>query len=378
MESTVAPQTSPALQRPTLPAPVWRILLFGAVALAAGTGLASLATRSTSRSFSGTLTARIVPIAAPTDGVLSQLLVSEGEEIEIGQPLASLTTPSLERRTAELDAEITRLHAELDRARAVAELELDWRMKDVQETIFAARLQSAEYLEEQHRHEMEKVALTELLTLDSTAFSTPPDTVIDSLILKNSASATSRLDTVLRLEAATNASEVCAAQVELCDDQVAWLEELKDSLPERVRTSAGVDVAEQRLEAARQERAALSEERAVSVVSSTAIGRTGVFLKRVGEFVSTGNPIVEVLDEAQRLVVVDVPSEDVGLFSAGRVVTVIFPGTVRAQGRVVHVAPQAVTAAGDPGSDSIVRVHLEQAGTVWPPLPVGARVEVRL
>src|SRR5690606_29344662 len=98
-----------------------------------------------------------------------------------GHSLATLKDPASSRRRAELEARIATLHIELERARAQAELEVDWRIKDVQQTIFAARLQSAEYLEQKHRHEMEKVALTELLSQNATAFRPTPDTVIDSL-----------------------------------------------------------------------------------------------------------------------------------------------------------------------------------------------------
>jgi multidrug efflux pump subunit AcrA (membrane-fusion protein) len=375
VESTVSVQAPPDEQRPMLPAPLWRILLFGAIALACGGGLASLATRAPSQTFPGTLSARIVPVTSERAGVISQWHVAEGDAVEPGQELASIADPSIDRRRHELDAQVIRLKSERDQALAKADLELDWRMKDVQETIFAVRLQSAEYLEEKYLREMEKVALTELLTHGATAFTATPDTVIDSLVLKESTDRASRLNTMLRLEAATNATEVCSAQVELCDEQVNWLEELKEALPERVRRSVGVDFIEERLDASRDERKSLQNVESQSVINSSAIGRAGIYFKRVGDYVAVGEPIVEVLDDSQRFIVLEVPSQMVSEFTIGRELDLTFSGNVRRKGRVVRVAPQAVRQADVAGAGSIVRVYVEQAGMVWPNVPIGARVD---
>jgi multidrug efflux pump subunit AcrA (membrane-fusion protein) len=375
VESTVCSQTRFDEQRPALPAPLWRIVLFGVVALACGGGLAYLAVRAPAQTFPGTLSARIVPITSERAGVISQWHLAEGDAVKLGQPLASMADSSVDRRRQELDAEITRLEWDLDQALAKADLELDWRLKEVHQTIFAARLQSAEYLEQKYLHEMEKVALTDLLTHGTTAFATSPDTVIDSLVLKDSTNRAPRLQTVLRLEAAANAAEVCSAQIELCDEQVSRLEELKETLPERVRRSVGVDSLEQRLNAVRNERKTLANAESLSVIHSAAIGRAGIFFKRPGDHVAVGEPIVEILDDSQRFVVLDVPSQMVSDFTIGREVNVAFPGGLKRQGRVVRVAPQAVSQADVAGAGSIVRIHVEQAGTVWPNVPIGARVD---
>jgi multidrug resistance efflux pump len=345
------------------------------MALASGGGLAWLAVRAPAQTFPGTLGARIVPISSERAGIISQWHLAEGDAVKMGQPLVSLADPSVDRRRADLEAEIIRLESELDQAIARAELELDWRLKDVHETIFAARLQSAEYLEQKYLHEMERVALTDLLTHGATAFASPPDTVIDSLVLKESSNRSPRLQTVLRLEAATNAAEVCSAQIELCDEQVSRLEDLKETMPERVRRSVGVDSLQQRLKAVRDQRKVLANDDGLSVISSAAIGRAGIFFKRSGDYVAVGEPVVEVLDDSQRFVVVEVPSQMVGEFTIGREMNVNFPGDLRRRGRVVRVAPQAVRQGGVAGAGSVVRVDVEQAGMVWPSVPIGTRID---
>lgn len=362
-----------------LPASVWRILLFSVFALTAGIGVVRLAQGTHVETYPGTLTARIVPVTTERAGVISEWLVLEGAAVRIGQPLVAMADPSIDRRRLELEADVTRLQAELERALAQADLELDWRIKEINETIFTARLRSADYLEEQHVHEMEEVALADLLDKDSTALWTQPDTVIDSLVLQESETPDSRLNMVLRLEAATIASEVCTAQVELCDQQVDWLEELKGMLPARVRKSLGVDIAQRNLEDAQAQRADLDEaaSRAVTI-SSPAIGRAGVYCKRVGDYAAVGEPLVEVLDDSRRFVLIEVPSEKVSEFTVGRELTILFSGDLKRTGRVSRVAPQAVPRAADGTGAAVVQVHIEQAGIVWPSVPIGARVEASL
>ena len=378
MESTVVHQPSSDEQRPLLPAPVRRIVLIGTLALLAGFGLARMGERAPSQPYPGMLMARVVPVTADRAGIVEEWLTAEGEPVRIDQPLVAIADGSIETRREQLDADVVRLQAELERALAEAELELDWRIKEINDTIFTARLQSADFLEEQHAHDMEKVALTEVLESETTAFWTQPDTVIDSLVLNKSRAPESRLSTMLRLEAATNSSEVCSAQVELCDEQIESLEDLKDVLPARVRTSVGVDVAEQSLEQAQAERTALEEADARIVTVSPAIGRAGVHCKRVGEYAEVGDRLVDVLDDSQRFILIEVPSHRVAQFTIGRELTVLFSGDQKRSGRVARVAPQAVVRDVDSPAATVVTVHIEQAGRVWPDVPVGTRVDVSL
>lgn len=362
-----------------LPAPLWRIVLCGCIALGAGIGLARMATRPNGPVYQGTLSARIVPVTVDRAGVVIEWHLAEGDVVASGQTLASIADPSVQRRRDQLAEQIARLEADRDRAIAQAELELDWRLKDVQSGIFAARLQSAEYLEERHRHEVEVAALTDLLNRNATAFWSGADSVTDSLVLKESMAQSTRLNTVLRLEAATNATEVCAAQVVLCDEQIESLEELKESLPERVRASVGVDAADRALEEALAQQQVLTAAESRTKISSPAIGRAGVFLKRVGEYAGVGEPIVEILDDSRRFVVVEVPSDRVAEFTLGRELTVVFPGQLRRTGRVIRIAPQAVVREASGGvAAAVVRVDIEQAGLVWPDVPIGARVDASL
>lgn len=57
-------------------------------------------------------------ITAPFDGLVTQVWVSSGDEVALGQPLAELDTQDLMFQLAELQAELQRHQAEADKARA--------------------------------------------------------------------------------------------------------------------------------------------------------------------------------------------------------------------------------------------------------------------
>ena len=364
------PNSSP----PDVPTPPWRIVAVGMLALIAGTMLVRFSGGGPSERYRGQITARIIPIIAEQEGLLARQLVEEGDPIRRGHPIVAISNASLIEKREQLEQEIARLRVDLDRAHAQADLDLEWRIKDVNAEIFTARLQSAELLDEKYRHEMEKVALADVLTSNSTALWMPKDSVFDSIVLQDAENQQGRLSTVLRVEAASNSVDVCSAQVEMCEAQVDSLEALRDSLPERVRRSVGVDVVERQLQFTEDELERLWTEEHEVTITSPVIGQAGVFLRQPGDYVRVGDRIVEIFDDVQRFVVVEVPSGDVGRFKVGLEFPLTFPGDVQRTGRVTHVAPQAI--AADSGDETVVRVQLEPAGLLWPHVPIESRIIV--
>ncbi|MBX3440476.1 MAG: HlyD family efflux transporter periplasmic adaptor subunit [Planctomycetaceae bacterium] len=355
----------------------WRIAVASVAALAAGVAVVGLSMGGPRATYTGRLSARILPVTATQDGILTKWMVVEGEPIRIGHVMAAISNPSLTDQKRQLQQEVARFKVDLDRALAQAELDLEWRVKEVNAEIFSARLQSAELLEEKYRHEMEKVALTDVLTSKSLALWVPNDSVFDSVIMQDSENQHGRLSTVLRVEAASNSVDVCSVQVEMCEEQVSSLEQLRESLPERVRRSIGVDIVERQLADAEERLAVLSEREQELLVASEVIGQVGVFLKNPGDYVRTGDRIVEIFDDVQRHIVVDVPSAAAGEFKVGNELPLTFPGNVKRTCRVAKVAPQAVSASESSG-DAVVRVRLEPAGLLWPHVAIGSQVAVGL
>ncbi len=344
------------------------------MALIAGVLAIRFADRGPSAQHRGRITARIIPLNAEREGRLARLLVAEGAPIRIGDPIVTLSDMSPDGKRERLEQDLAQLKADLDRALAQADLDLEWRIKDVNAEIFTARLQSAELLEEKYRHEIEKVALADILTSNSTALWMPKDSVFDAVVMQDSENQQGRLSTVLRVEAAANSADVCSAQVEMCDEQVATLEALRDSLPERVRRSVGVDVVERQIQLAEDELERLTTERGEVTIVSPVIGQAGIFLRHPGDFVRVGDRIVEIFDDVHRFVVVEVPSSDVGPFKVGQEFPLTFPGDVQRLGRVSRVAPQAIASAS--ADETSVRVHLEPVGLLWPHVPIESQVVV--
>ncbi len=374
VQPPVAADSLPENQAPDLPAPIGRIAIVGVLAIVTGVALVRVIMGGPAESFPGQVTARIVPLTADRAGVLSEWLVEEGQAIQIGDSLATISVSALVEEQSRLEQDIARLTVDLERTLAQAELDLEWRMKDINAEIFTARLQSAELLEEKYRHEMEQVALSDLLNDNSTALWASNDSVYEAVSLQKTDAQASRLSTVMRVEAANNSAEVCEAQVEMCEEQVESLEDLKESLPDRIRRSVGVDVIERQLAAAQTRLDQLLEDESEATLHSDVIGQTGVFLRQVGDFVSPGDRIVEIFDDVQRYVTVDVPSSHVDQFTLGGDVALTFPGGVKRTGRIVNVAPQAITLA--PGAESSVRVHIDPSGVLWPSVPIDSQVMV--
>lgn len=370
----VAAESLPSNAPPDLPAPLRRIAIVGLLAIAAGMGVVRLLNGRAKESFPGQVTARIVPLTANHSGILTEWFVQEGTPVRIGDELASISITELVDEKDRLEQEIARLSVDLERGLAQAELDLEWRLKDINAEIFDARLQSAELLEEKYRHEMEQVALSDLLKDRSTALWASNDSVIDAVSMRKSDSEGERLSAVLRVEAANNSAEVCEAQVEMCEEQVEALEELKESLPDRIRKSAGVEAIERQLLAAQTRLDQLNEDEAHITLTSEVIGHTGVFHRKRGDYVSPGDRIVEIFDDVQRYVTVEIPSSHVDKFPIGADVQLRFPGDEMRTGRVVYLAPQAIKLS--PEAESSVKVQVEPSGVLWPSVPIDSQVMV--
>ncbi len=377
---TVIPHDLSNPQKSELPAPPRRIVLCGVLALSAGITLVGVMRARSTTEYTGELQVHRMPIVAGSTGIVAEILTGEGDAVRIGDPLLSITNPDVQTQRTRQQQVVAALTVELEQSLARAELELDWRLKELNQDIFTTQIQSAELLEEKYLHEMEKVALGDLLSSNSLAMWTQEDTVFDSLVLQDHRRDEGRLKTVLRLEAAANAADVCSAQVDLCDQQVQWLDELKQSLPSRVEQSFGVPLAQSRLREAEAELSRLEQAQEQEVIDSPAIGMTGVFHVRPGTYVKAGDLLVEVLDHARQSLTVEVPSGQVDQFPLGREVKLIFPGAERRSGRVIRVAPQTVptTRNARDKSASLIAVELEPAGKVWPTMPVGTEIRVVL
>jgi len=350
------------------------------VILALGGGLAASHWLSEGRSekFYGYVHPRMTTIAAPRSGVISTIEIRSGDLVEPGSLIARLADDNLERRFESKQGHIASMEAELMRSQAQAELDLDWRLRDLDSDICELQLLAAKYQKERYDFELRRSMLSDSLASNQFAMLGGNDEFIGSLIREQGESSEDRMVTVLRLEAAENAAEVSKAQIEWCAWNKVRLEKLRGRLPDVVKRSAGVDVLNAQLTQARRELQLINAERQQLEIKSPAIGRIGVMQITAGSAVNPGGAIVDILDDIEREVVVQAPSEQILHFQCGEKVSVRFAGKEEREGRIVKIAPQAQTMNNDVGGESFVEVRIQQVGEIWPDVPAGSRVTVRL
>ena len=354
--------------------------VLGVIILALGGGFAASHWLSDGRAekFYGYVHPRTTTIAAPRTGVISTIETRSGDTVQPGSLIARLADENLERRFEAKQGQIASMEAELMRSQAQAELDLDWRLRDLDSDICQLQLLAATYQKERYDFELRKSMLSDSLASNQLAMLGGNDEFMSSLIREQGESSEDRMVTVLRLEAAENAAEVSQAQIEWCAWNKTRLERLRGRLPDVVKRSAGVDVLNAQLVQAKRDLSLIKAEREQLEIKSPAIGRIGLMRITAGSAVNPGGAIVDILDDIEREVVVQAPSEKILQFKAGEKVDVIFAGKERREGRIVSIAPQAQTMTSDVGSESFIEVRIQPTGEIWPEVPAGSRVTVRL
>lgn len=347
------------------------------LAMAAGTGLAMLLANREPDRFPGRIEARTAFVNAGHAGILAELLVNEGDRVNLDQPLAKLTDPDLESQISDTAAQTAVHEKERAQAEAAAEVELAWRIKELDNDIVATELRSADYLKEKFDWELERSMWADVLSSSETAMFDDDTPAFQTLILKSRVPGEQRMNAMLKHETADNAVAVSGVQVEICQEALARLRKTKEQLPERVRRQCGVEVAQQRVEQSQAALARLEARRNELVVTSTAVGAVGLFRARPGDHLQPGQPIVEILDDAQRWVVAAVPSSRAPEFAPQRIVRLTFPGGLVRTGTVVSVPPQTDRSGGNE-RDPLLSVRIEQSGAAWPSVPLGSRIDVQL
>ena len=372
--------TSPPLciQTPAAPNPL-RTLAICLASLLAGAGVAVWFERHGEVRFAAYLEAHKTPVTAEHPGRVEALTKSEGDRITIGDPLLNLTDSQLMRDIQLQKDEVVRSETQLNQCLAEADLDLQWRTNDLDDKIIDYQLRSAGYLKEKYDFELQKSMLADMLTSNQTAALPDPDSLIGSLMVEDRLPRVEEMTTALKLETVSNATDVSSAQVEICEQQLKRLEQVKQSLSATVRRKAGVDAAEASLARARTVLEQTEARRTELTVSSTAVGKVGVYRVKVGDHVQPGQTIVELLDDARRFLRVEVPSSKISELKVAQNVDIAFPGGAKRTGRIQMIAPQAIpTDANSHGAESLILVRVEQTGELWPDLPVGTRVDVSL
>lgn len=376
--SIITSEASATVVAPKVPHPI-RTICVCVSALLAGIAVAHWYERHGHDSFDGYLEAHKTTITADREGRITAISQPEGQRVTIGDPLTILSDEGLENELGLIQDEIAQADIHLQRCLAESELDLQWRLAELDQKIVDYQLRSASYLKEKYDFELEKSMLADVLASNQTASLQDGDGLFRAFVVEGGAPEIERMTTALKMETMTNAADVSGAQVEICEQQLKRLESAKTTLPSTVRRKSGVDAAEASVARAKSQLARVESKRSGLTIVSNAVGKVGVYRVQEGDQVMPGQTIVELLDDARRHMRVEIPSSRISKFSVNQTVNVRFPGGTLRTGRVEWIAPQAIpTDSNSHGHESLILVHVEQSGELWPEVPVGTHVKVSL
>lgn len=350
-----------------------RLVLMAGMAVLLGVGVVGILEQGMEQPIPATLLTEGARIVAGRQGRVAEVLVQPGASVKPGDVLIRLADERLMLRISAKEREVRELSAEKDRIQAAAEMELEWRRRDLNAEIFQTELKAASCLEQKLTREVEQIAWKERLSAGAFLEATPAD-LIRPLTLNDD----SRFDALLKEDAAAAAVETLETQHRLCERRLEELRALEKSLVDRVRLSAGVSLAETRLADARRELGLLEEQAKGLDICSACYGQVGTTVPDVGDPVQPGQILVELLDQDQPYLLARVPSRLLSRFSAGTELTVVFSGEGIRRGEVRSIPLQAVPGSAVHLSDAYIDVQIVPKGRLWPRLPIGSRANVEM
>ncbi|MCA8996202.1 MAG: HlyD family efflux transporter periplasmic adaptor subunit [Planctomycetaceae bacterium] len=357
-----------------LPASPTRIVVFLVIALSGGSALAYWLDRPTGPSCVGVLQARVTTVRCERAGRVQSVVVEEGQVVNPGDLLMTLSEPRTSTTLARLESEMVSLRQQLDRLEHQWELELEWRTKELDTEICEIQLKSAEYLKEKYDFELQKNMLADLLSEHQYVMLNDEADLFESIVIRHSYPKPEHLATVMHLEVASNAAEVSAAQVELCEQRETGLLRLKETLPQRLRKSLGIESVRSQLTQVEEELQIVREADVSRDLTSTVVGQIGRIFVVEGETLEDEMEVIEIVDDVDRTVQVDIPSQHILKFGVGTSVAIEFPGKAKRSGRVAKLAIVAEPSTN--ASQTVVPAVIEPAGKLWPAIPPGSQVLV--
>ncbi|MEO1997031.1 MAG: hypothetical protein ABGZ17_17320 [Planctomycetaceae bacterium] len=318
----------------------------------------------------GTLRAPETRVVAPGAVTLREHLVQELDLIRQGQDVARVEDESLLESIRSQQLQCDALRGELDQVRAQADLELTWRIKDLEAEILQQQLLSADLLKRQFNSQLMFHAWKKVSQSGQSQFHHAAGQVLVPILFE--VSSPSPFQALLEHQTARNTADVCAVQIAICDQRIERLKRLRGDLPDKVRSAAEIERVQIRL---RQAEIQLEQLQACHVNSAVVSDGFGTVIQRhglPGVRLQAGDPIVTLLDRHRRYVAVDVPSEFVGRFVENRSVVLSFAEDLQRMGRVrqipLHTSP----------GQSTVQVQIEPTGLLWPQVPIGSEIQVRI
>ncbi len=336
-------------------------------------------------SYTGTLQVKSTAVRAPVEGILQSWVVEEGTQVDPQRLICKLADDNLERDIQSQQREVARLAARLITLQAEVDVKLHNHLRELDGDIYATQLQTADLLQKKYFHEIEVMAWREaraqkkMKQLTEEKFASL-DPVINSLPVssRNSERLTdSKIDNLLKEEAAVNAVEATAAQLEICSKRLKELQLQKTRLLEKVKQANGLSEVEIQLSQAKAELEELKRRQLHQQVYSIDQGTITNYRHRPGEQIAAGEVIADLYQMNEAYIVAHIPCSAMQKFELESTVKCLFPNGEKRTGVVTHVAITTQQAT-DPAQENTptVPVRIEQTGALWPSIPVGGRVSI--
>lgn len=364
------PKQPPAAET-SLPAPRARTIVMLAAALGSSAFLTGWMGAEQEELVVGQVHAPTVFITTPDGSRVSKWLVKDGDLIAANRALATLTTPATEQRIAAQKQTIAALETELRRRKAKAAVEMAWRIRAIDSEILANRLKAADLIQKHYDQQIELHAWrrrVERMPVRVAAAKTPDE-------IFRPVSYSSRIDfsgptvTAKQFESARNSAEVTKVQLQLCEDRLTELQNLKESLPTNVRCATGVEETQARLDAAKAALKKLESGSSQPSLRAPAWGTVRILHERSSRQVGEKAAVAKLVDDEHRFLTVTVPSRLLGRFKLGQKVRVRFNDHVKHFGVVEQI--------GEPSTDSTnVSIVVQPTGRLWPGVPLGSGAKV--
>ena len=361
-----------------------RLAVLCLAALAAGIGVATWLEVRGAVSYAGQLQARTTTVTAGRAARIALMIVTPGQRVVPGEKLLELIDDRQAGQITAKKRELLELEADLQRVKATADVDLEWRRRELQGEMFQTQFKANSISQEKLSKQVEQLAWQEHLTSRIKDLQAGPPLAeamspFRSIILNTDILDERRVQAMLREDAAAGAAEALATQLTLCEQQLERLQKLGEELPSKVRVAAGVDLAETRLTRVREELGSLEQQRESLTIVCPSHGVVGAVHHEAGDLIEPGDTILELFDDDRRHLIASIPSSAVARLRPGTKLVLNFPAGIKRIGLVAAIPPRAISeSCTELSDDSQVAVRIEPAGKLWPKIPIGSRVKVQV
>lgn len=362
----------------------FRILLIASMSLGVGIATNGLLNANSNESYTGQMQVQTLLVRAPVDGILQSWHVAEGETVDPNVLLCQIGGHNLARQIQLQQQEVARLEARTATLQAEMDVKLHDHLRELENDIYQAELQTADLLQKKYYYELEVIAWRDMLnsykeTEQATAVASrsAQDSLLTDDKLSGDKLTDRQINALMKEESSSNSLEATVAQLEICTQRLNKLKQQKQAMHNRVRLAVGLAEVELQLSQAKDELAHLQKQQEEQNIRSTAIGTIANFRKRPGEYVQAGEVLADMYQLSESFVVADIPSSVSHRFSVDTTVKCKFPNGETRSGVVTRVA--VATSPGQTASRNetpTVPLTIEPTGALWPSMPVGGHVTI--